>query len=512
MRRLVLVAGAVLGAGAAIAFLPAPASAHPLGNFSVNQYAAMSLYPDRIEVAATVDTAELPTAQEQATVDGDGDGTASAAERSAYAETSCAAFAGDFTVSVAGDALEWRVVGRTFEYGEGAAGLPVSRLDCSLVADAPLGAATTVGVANRYRDDRVGWRELTATGHGVRLVDSPLPARSVSDELRAYPEDLLSAPLDVRSAELRVEPGGGTGTVADVDEPAVPSAPATTRWLAGAERALDGLVGDRLTPMVGVLAVLLALVLGAAHAALPGHGKTVMAAYLAGRQGRARDAVAVGATVTLTHTGGVLVVGLLLTTVASLAGETVLGWLGVASGGLVVAVGAGMLLGAVRRRRIGHHHHHHGHGHHHHHDHEHDDHDHGHGHGDGDGDGHGHGHHHHHPHGRPSRLSILGIGIAGGLVPSPSALIVLLGAIGLGRTAFGVLLVVAYGAGMAATLTAAGLVLIRLRDKWVARRRGAAPRWPQLAKRLTAAAPTATASMVLLVGLGLAGRAVSTLA
>lgn len=93
------------------------------------------------------------------------------------------------------------------------------------------------------------------------------------------------------------------------------------------------------------------------------------------------------------------------------------------------------------------------------------------------------------------------MGIAGGLVPSPSALIVLLGAVGLGRTAFGVLLVVAYGVGMAAMLTAAGLVLVRVRDRWTSRPRRALV-------RLAALAPTGTAALVLCVGLGLAGRAV----
>jgi nickel/cobalt transporter (NicO) family protein len=92
------------------------------------------------------------------------------------------------------------------------------------------------------------------------------------------------------------------------------------------------------------------------------------------------------------------------------------------------------------------------------------------------------------------------MGIAGGLVSSPSALIVLLGAIGLGRTAFGVLLVVAYGAGMAATLTAAGLLLVRVRDRWASHPRRALA-------RLAALAPAGTAALVLCVGLGLAGRA-----
>src|SRR5215467_2741424 len=215
-----------------------------------------------------------------------------------------------------------------------------------------------------------------------------------------------------------------------------------------------------------------------------------MAAYIAGRRGRPRDALTVGAIVTLTHTGGVLVLGLLLTGTASLAGEVVLSWLGIASGVLVAAVGVAML-GGVLRRRASVYDHYHGHSH----DHEH----HGHSH-DHDHDHHGHSHSHPHPSRQARRLSLVGMGIAGGLVPSPSALIVLLGAVGLGRTAFGVLLVVAYGAGMAAMLTAAGLVLVRVRDRWASRPR-------RTLARLAALAPTGTAALVLCVGLGLAGRA-----
>jgi nickel/cobalt exporter len=92
------------------------------------------------------------------------------------------------------------------------------------------------------------------------------------------------------------------------------------------------------------------------------------------------------------------------------------------------------------------------------------------------------------------------MGVAGGLVPSPSALVVLLGAIGLGHTWFGVLLVAAYGVGMAGTLTAAGLLLIRLRNRFSARPRRALARIMRLM-------PAGSAVLVLCVGLGLAGRA-----
>jgi nickel/cobalt exporter len=475
---------AALGITGVVLALPAQsASAHPLGNFSVNQAVALDLHPNRVGVAAVVDLAELPTLQERAAV---------AAEGSAgYNSRVCAALADNLAVRVDGQRLRWTVRPTGFEYRPGSAGLRTTRITCALSAGADLSAKSTVEVANSYRADRIGWRELTATGHGVHPVDPAVPARSVSDGLRSYPTDLLGSPLDQRSARLSIEPGDGPAALgpparANRGDP-------VSRLIAGADRVLERLVGGHLTPLVGMLAVVLALVLGAGHAALPGHGKTVMAAYIAGRQGRPRDALVVGATVTLTHTGGVLVIGLLLTTTAGLAGEVVLGWLGIASGVLVAAVGAAMLTAAVRRRTTGHHHHH-GHDHHHH-GHDHDNHGH-------DHDDHGH-HHHHHPHsaGPGRRLGLVGMGVAGGLVPSPSALVVLLGAIGLGHTAFGVLLVVAYGIGMAGTLTAAGLLLIRLRARWASRPRRAVTRLARLV-------PAGSAALVLCVGVGLAGRAV----
>ena len=98
------------------------------------------------------------------------------------------------------------------------------------------------------------------------------------------------------------------------------------------------------------------------------------------------------------------------------------------------------------------------------------------------------------------------MGIAGGLVPSPSALVVLLGSVALGRTAFGLLLGLAYGVGMAATLTTAGLLAVRLSDR--ARRRWGTSR---VFARLSAMAPVVTGSLVVTVGLGLTVRGLVTL-
>ncbi|MEV4508217.1 hypothetical protein AB0K00_04585 [Dactylosporangium sp. NPDC049525] len=556
MRRVLLLLCAV---AAGLLLWPGSAQAHPLGNFSVNQLGALTFSPDRVTVAYVADFAELPTLQ---------------------SEPSCTAVAPAFRVTAGGHPLSWTVDRAVFTYSPGAAGLRTSRLECDLSAPADLSAESTVDVVNDFDADRIGWRELTATASGVHIVDSPLPTVSRSDGLRSYPEDLLSSPPSVRTASLRLAPGGSTGAFVS-PSPRPPTAlPASVLpgWAGQAELTLRGWVAQReLTPWVGLLAVLLALTLGAAHAALPGHGKTVMAAYLAGRQGRPRDALTVGATVTLTHTGGVLLLGLLLTTAAGLAGETVLGWLGVTSGVLVAAIGLSMLLSRHRGAAHSHAHGPHGHthgplghthshapttpdhshshapttpdhshphshdhspghspspDHSHDHDHDHDhmrdhDHDHDHSHGNDHDDDHGHdhshdkdhdhdhghghdhdqnqdhGHDHGHEVGRPSRLAVVGMGIAGGLVPSPSALVVLLGAVALGRTWFGVLLVLAYGFGMAGTLTAAGLLLIKIRDRWPARLR--------ISGRLTRLAPTGTAALVLLVGSALAVRSLVTL-
>jgi len=212
MKRFLAVAVAGLGLGAGLALLaPAgPAAAHPLGNFSVNQLESLALYPDRVEVAAIVDTAELPTVQERSTVDRSGDGVGSDEERAAFAASTCADLAGKFAVSVRGDRLKWTVGASSYSYAPGAAGLSTSRLDCALTAPARLDSTAEVRVDNHYLVDRVGWREITAAGNGVRIVDSPLPTQSRSGgDLRSYPVDLLSNPQAAsrmgRAGRARIE-------------------------------------------------------------------------------------------------------------------------------------------------------------------------------------------------------------------------------------------------------------------------------------------------------------------
>ncbi|WP_327063717.1 high frequency lysogenization protein HflD [Kitasatospora purpeofusca] len=542
--------------------LAAPAAgAHPLGNFSLNHYLGFTVHPDDIEVLAVTDAAEIPTLQEQPKVDRDGDGTVDDAERTAWASEQCDRTARDLRVTAdpATSALTWRTDSARFQYEDGSAGLRTSRLECRLRAELRLPAdGTTVRVVGGSDPGRVGWNEITVRGDGATVQSSDVPSRSVSKELRDYPRDLLDSPSGVTHARFRASPGGSAAPAQGAVVRAEGSGP--TAWLSSLDARLTELgAARRLTVPLGLLAVLLSIVLGAGHALLPGHGKTVMAAYLAGRRGSTRDAVTVGATVTATHTAGVLVIGLCLTAFSSLAGDVLLGWLGVLSGALVAVVGAGLLRDALRRSRsagahehhrhshgdadieprrelahvsaspapIGQHEHHghlhghaqaahshedgheHGHGHDHPHDHDHDD-PHGHSHDHDHGHDHGHrhglfggGHHHHHDPAAPGRRSLVGLGIAGGLVPSPSALVVLLGAVALGRTLFGAALVLAYGLGMAATLTAVGLLLVRLGDRLAGAADG------PVVGRLRRIAPYSallTALLILTVGVGLVVR------
>ena len=492
----------------------ATAAAHPLGEFTINHYNGVTLRPDRVELTAVVDSAEIATVQEQPAADTDRDGAVSTVEATAAADLECGRLASAVTLTVRGEPVPWAVPAAALEYPPGRAGLPTTRLTCSLTAPAALDGPAIVTVRDTYREDRIGWREFTAVGVGVGLLDPPVPPVSVSDELRSYPPNLLADTPDVRAVELRVTPGVGSGAAAPVigadavgrDAVGADAGP-LDRVVARAGEAFTSLAGStNLTPLVGVLAVLLSLVLGASHALLPGHGKTVMAAYLAGRRGSVRDAVVVGATVTITHTAGVLVLGAVITVSSSVAGDGVLRWLGITSGLLVAGIGVVLLRGARRARTHVHHEpamahatigadHEATHGHSHEPGHG-PGHGHGHGHGLGLGHGHGHGH---------GRGGLIGLGVAGGLVPSPSALVVLLGAIALGRTWFGVLLVLGYGLGMAGTLTAAGLLLVRLRDRL--ERLAVPDRLRHATARLAAAMPTLTAALVLVVGLGLAARA-----
>jgi nickel/cobalt transporter (NicO) family protein len=200
--------------------------------------------------------------------------------------------------------------------------------------------------------------------------------------------------------------------------------------------------------------------LGAIHALSPGHGKTIVAAYLVGTRGTPAHAVFLGAMVTFTHTISVFLLGFITLFLSRFVlPEKIYPVLGVISGVSIVWIGAILLrkrLEAARGHAHTHEHHHHDHEHHHpHHDHEHEHHHHvafSHDHGDS--------HVHSHIPDEVSLGSLIALGASGGLVPCPSAMVVLLSAIALGRVGLGLILLVAFSLGLAGVLMAIGLVVL----------------------------------------------------
>ncbi|MEU2286368.1 nickel transporter [Streptomyces sp. NPDC013178] len=545
-RRVFASCAAVLTAGCALALIPsASASAHPLGNFTVNRYDGLVVAPGRVSVDHVEDLAEIPATQAKRDVERLG--------LTEWARQRCATAAADSRLTVDGRTVALTAGAAKAVVRPGQAGLDTLRVECRLTAALPEDETVSLGFRGAGASSGPGWREITARGDRMTLTDSDVPAESVSNELTEYPEELLSSPADTATASLRVRPGGAALAEGDRDAPAASVLPrGADRWT----RALDSLVARQdLTLGFAALALVIAVGLGAMHAVAPGHGKTIMAATAAARGGKARmkDVLPLAASVTVTHTLGVVALGLLVTA-GSAAAPSVIGWLGLASGALVLFAGATLVRRAWHNRGHGHGHTHshgghththgpdghvpshgpgghtHGPGDDHPHGHDHDpadtperrlvlagahaaqhapapvkaptrphDHDHAHSHDhDHDHRHHHHGHTHTHTHGgsththggsththggsththstAPTLRGTILLGFAGGLVPSPSAVVVLVGAAALGHAWFGLLLVVAYGVGLALTLTAAGFAVVRL-GTGAARLLDRAPRW-----------------------------------
>jgi ABC-type nickel/cobalt efflux system permease component RcnA len=489
-------AAAVLIAGVALAVLPAgAAAAHPLGNFTVNHYDGLLVAPGLLSVDHVEDLAEIPAAQARTKIDRNGDKELSPAELSAWAGDRCRDAARDSRVTVDGRVAALTPGAGSAEVRPGQAGLATLRVECRLTAVLPKEGRQAIEFRAEAGNQAPGWREITARGDRMTLAESDVPKASVSDRLARYPEGQLSSPQDRRTAALSVVPGGAPAA-ADRTEATGPASVlprGADRWT----QALTDLVSRRdLTAGFAALALATAVLLGALHALAPGHGKTVMAAAAAaGGRNSLRDVLSLGASVTVTHTLGVFALGVLIAA-GSAAAPSVVAWLGVASGVLVAGAGALLVRRAWGNRSTAHGHSH-GHGHEH-------GHEHGHTH------SHGHSHSHSHDHRPLSFRSTLLLGFAGGLVPSPSAVVVLVGAAALGRAWFGLLLVLAYGVGLALTLAAAGFAAVRLGDRAARLLADRSRRKGRLLSATQRVMPLGTACVVLALGCGLALKGAAT--
>lgn len=472
------------------------ALAHPLGNFTVNHFSRLEVGAERLRVRYVVDLAEIPAFQAIQAMDADGDGITSAAEFDAYAARAVAEYARAITLTVDGAFISLETISQSVTTPQGAGGLQTLRVECEFVGQIP---SSEQGRERRLRfedanySNRIGWREIVVVpGAGVAVFDSTAFGTALTDELKAYPQDMLAAPPDERTAEFSFTQGlppAGAAALRSRDGVA----------LTTARDSFAELIAVRdLTLWGALLGLLIAAALGALHALSPGHGKTVVGAYLVGSRGTARHAVFLGLTVTVTHTIGVFALGL-VTLFASqyVVPEQLFPVLSLLSGGIVVVIGLSLF---ARRLRAAfglskdHHAHDHSHaepGHEH----------------DGDSS-HVHSHggraHSHLPPGADGGAvtwrSLLALGISGGLLPCPSALVVLLSAIALHRVGYGMLLVVAFSLGLASTLTLIGLAFVYA-GRWMKNMAGGG--------RLVRVLPAVSALVVTCVGAVICYQALS---
>jgi len=395
LKRLLVLAGAFLAL-----LLPAAASAHPLGNFTINRFSRVETSGDRVYVLYVLDMAEIPTFQ------------AGMIDARQYARR----IARGAELTVDGRRAQLAAGATALAHPPGAGGLRTTRLEVVLAGPRLRRTGELL-----YRDTnyagRIGWKEVVVGKN----------SRSISDELRAYPKDLLQSPLEVTSATARLTPQPGPDT---------PPALRLGASLQAPDRVADAgfarLIGRSHLGFWIVLASLAAaLFWGAAHALSPGHGKTIVTAYLVGQRGTPRHAALLGLIVTATHTAGVFTLGLVTLLLSHfVVPDHLYPWLNLTSGLLVVGIGLSVLAARWRHRRAHRH-------------------------------GHGHAHAHSHAHGEHiTARSLLAVGISGGLLPCPSALVVLLAAISLHRLAFGFVLIVAFSAGLALSITGVGLAAV----------------------------------------------------
>jgi nickel/cobalt exporter len=449
MRRLAVLLVTVVGLGAVPAAL-----AHPLGNFTTNRYGELDVSGDRVYLVHVVDLAEIPTFQLRGRLD-----------------ELAAEIPRRITLTADGRRLPLRLLDRTTTFPKGVGNLKTTRVESLFTARLPDRGTAVLSYRDANFAGRIGWKEVVLRGRdGARVLSSTVPSRSASARLRSYPSDLLDSPLDVSSAWARIAPGEKAGAPPTLSRPTLA---APKRVDSESENGFAALITeDDLSLGVVLVALAVALFWGAAHALTPGHGKAIVAAYLVGTRGKARHAFLLGGIVTVTHTIGVFALGLVTLALSEfVVPEQLYPWLNLVSALLVVGVGLAVLRARYRHVQA------HRHGHHHHHPH----------------------HHHRHDERGEGLRGLFAVGISGGLLPCPTALVVLLAAISLHRVGYGLLLIVAFSIGLASVVTAIGLVAVTAKRAFSRMRLDGA---------LVRALPAVSALVVLGLGVAMTARAI----
>jgi ABC-type nickel/cobalt efflux system permease component RcnA len=536
-----------------------------LGNFSISQYSALRVGQDSITLRYIVDMAEIPTFQEiQETgiiPNGDDPNTqAYLAKKILALRDGLSLEIGGRRLPLHADSKEI-----IFPAGAGGLPtLKIGVSYTARLPASANGLKFSLNYRDGNFVGRAGWKEIIALpAAGVHIENSSVPASDRSAGLSNYPTDLLNTPpqdLEARvvfsvpvitatlvseekSSSLAGEvitpvssvPSRARRTTSDQtldqrvyvknagdsrDRPLPNEATSPERSPAlNLESSIDNKVvqlqvnkqstpRDSFTELIArkqlgwsvvLIALAVAVGLGAFHALEPGHGKTLVAAYLVGSRGTMKHAVLLGLIVTAAHTSGVyLLGGITLYASQYIVPERLYPWLGVVSGVMITILGVVLLFQRYRSKGVGPSHHHHGYGHeqaHHHghgHDHQHGSHTH----------RHSPAHSHHEVQNKTSLRELLTLGISGGIVPCPAALVVLLSAVSMNRVGFGLLLIVAFSAGLAAVLVGIGVLMVYARQSM--------SRFQSEGKWITRWLPITSSAFIVLFGLVLTWQALQT--
>ncbi len=438
------------------AIRPQPAAAHPLD--VLFQDMRVQLFPAEIVLEAHLIAGPLVTPRLWADLDSDGSDTLEQAEIEAW----CAAYLAQLDVRF-DDTRQVFALASVGQFpATRAEFIGASATDLEWTASAALPAGIAVGEhrldlrSAAYRD--IGASDWSKTRGRAGIVVRE--ATTSTSHEATFPVKWPAAPgPESDQPEAAADPAAGLSQGGSGDS------------LVNRLRSGDGSLGL----IAGALA--LAFVFGALHALQPGHGKTLVAAYLVGSRGTVRHAILLGGIVTFTHTASVLVLGtLVLIFSAWVNPQQIIPGLTVASGALVAAVGLKLLWDRWRLLRGGHDHHH--------------DHD----------------HAHPHTHALPQTISgrsLISLGVSGGLVPCPEALVILIVAATIGRLGLGLAMIVCFSLGLAAVLIAIGVALVTLGERLL----GRVPR----NGRLIQALPMLSAALVVGLGVALAVEGVGTL-
>ena len=453
-----------------------PAAAHPLGNFTINHLTKLTLSNGVVRARYVLDMAEIPTFQTMRAASLTRNSTSAVLD--GWAAKNGRALLWDLRLTVDNARAPLTLERATARFRPGAGGLPILYMTVDARATFPqLREHQTATVV--YKDatypGRIGWHDIAIS-----------PANEPTRELTQYPNALLGSPRSITAVVLSLDSRGDTKLESATDDAAAGPSQSPVAPLLRSNQLSDMLARGTHDWSFVLLTLLVAIVLGALHALEPGHGKTLLAISLVGARATVRQATILASSLTVAHTVGVVALGVAISLLkGTFVPESVYPWITVTSAIAIVVVGARAVQRHLPGRNQLRHMHHHAHG----------------------PETHTHDRplseeEHARAHALPGTAPLrfgatVWAAMSGGVAPCPAALVVLLAAIALNQVTYGILVIVAFSFGLAATLTGLGIAVVHSAT-WLQRRRG----YDNVAKY----GPLASATVISLIGSVMLGQ------